>query len=181
MLASATAAGYNGGNPPGRDTEEPPMHATAAGAVAGFAATAPMSLAMVLLHRLLPPGQRYPLPPRQITDALVDEAADAGLAPDLPREQRRTATLVNHFAYGAGAGALYGALPIRPSPAGGVGYGLAVWTVSYLGLLPALGLLPRATHAPAPRNALMIAAHVVWGLSLGILAGRLAGAADGRR
>lgn len=42
-----------------------------------------------------------------------------------------------------------------------------VWSGSYLGLLPALNILPPATEHPPGRNALMIAAHVVWGSVLG--------------
>ena len=51
-------------------------------------------------------------------------------------------------------------------------YGLAVWTTGYLGLLPALGALRPATEHPPRRTALMIAAHVVWGAALGLLADR---------
>jgi len=42
-----------------------------------------------------------------------------------------------------------------------------VWGGSYLGLLPSLGILRPATDHPAQRNALMIAAHLVWGATLG--------------
>jgi hypothetical protein len=49
-------------------------------------------------------------------------------------------------------------------------YGLVVWGASYLGLVPALGLLSPATRHPRRRNALMIAAHLVWGAALGLLA-----------
>ena len=38
-----------------------------------------------------------------------------------------------------------------------------------LGLLPALGILTPATRHPPRRNLLMIAAHVVWGATLGLL------------
>jgi hypothetical protein len=59
----------------------------------------------------------------------------------------------------------------------GVGFGLAVWAVSYLGWLPAAGILSPATEHPARRNALMIGAHVVWGATTGLAVGRLS---DGR-
>ena len=45
----------------------------ATGAMAGFLATIPMTIAMELLHRRLPWTQRYPLPPREITDDLTDK------------------------------------------------------------------------------------------------------------
>src|SRR5436190_911638 len=45
-----------------------------AGALAGLAATVPMTLAMELMYRQLPPRQRYPLPPRLITQRLARRA-----------------------------------------------------------------------------------------------------------
>jgi putative membrane protein len=79
--------------------------------------------------------------------------------------------LTGHFGYGALCGAVYAAIravfPRGVVP--GTVFGLMVWTVSYLGLLPATGLFPPATEKPARQNALMIAAHIIWGASLGIL------------
>jgi hypothetical protein len=146
------------------------------GGVAGFVATAPMTAFMAAAYRWLPRQERVPLPPRQITEQVGRRAA----IPE-PREERNRVlvTLVAHFGYGGAAGALYGLLPSRddPHPAvRGVVFGLAVWTGSYLGLLPALGLLPIATRHPWRRNLLMIAAHVVWGATTGGLAYALAGA-----
>ena len=146
------------------------------GTLAGLGATAPMTLAMVAMHRRLPPEQRYPLPPRQIT---MNAAAKVGAREHLDEPERTALTLLAHFAYGAFVGGLFGLVaPRKPSAAipAGVGYGLLVWAGSYLGLLPALGLLPPATRHPPQRNALMIAAHVVWGAAAGALAPLLRGA-----
>jgi putative membrane protein len=55
----------------------------------------------------------------------------------------------------------------------GIGFGLLVWAGSYLGLLPALGLLSPATQHAPQRNLLMIAAHLVWGAVLGAVTDRL--------
>ena len=77
-----------------------------------------------------------------------------------------------HFAYGAGAGLFYGGLTsaVHLPPFGpGVAYALILWAGSYLCWLPALGLHPSATHQPARRRALMVAAHVVWGAALDAL------------
>ena len=85
-------------------------------------------------------------------------------------------TLAAHFGYGTAAGVLFGLLaPKRAGEAvpAGIGFGLLVWSASYLGLMPALGLHPPATRDTFRRNALMIAAHVVWGASLGALAAPL--------
>jgi hypothetical protein len=136
------------------------------GSLAGLTATVPMTAVMEVLHRQLPADERYPLPPRQVTMRLAEEA---GVEDHLDESERTGLTLLNHFGYGAATGALYGLLPrvnAVPPVVGGIAYGLAVWAGSYLGLLPALGILSPATRHPARRNALMIAAHVVWGAVL---------------
>jgi len=153
------------------------------GALAGLAATAPMTLAMKLMHEQLPRGERYPLPPRQVTEGLAEKA---GVNEHLDEEEREAATWASHFAYGAACGALYGALSgarVDDHPVlAGVGFGVAVWAGSYLGWLPAAGIIAPATEHPARRNALMIAAHVVWGATAGLtLAGLADGEADGRQ
>ena len=143
------------------------------GALAGTLATAPMTVFMVAMHRLLPRHEQYPLPPSQVT---ATAEAKSGVQEHVDREQHVAVTLLSHFAYGAAAGAIFApiakALPI-PAVWSGIGYGLVVWTISYLGLLPALGLLRPATEQPARRNALMIVAHIVWGSVTGLLLDRL--------
>lgn len=126
------------------------------GALAGLVATLAMTAAMRRLHRRLPEGERYPLPPREITDR-------TGLSP-LARHDR--GALANHFAFGAGMGALYGALCAKRSLGAGVLYGLGVWSASYLGWIPGTGILRPATSHPIRRNALMLFVHVVWGVGL---------------
>lgn len=140
------------------------------GALAGLVATAPMTGAMNLGHRRLPWYQRYALPPRRIT---MNVAKTVGLRPHLDQKQKHWLTLVSHYGYGTAMGALFGALAATSSRraqtssvAKGVLFGLGVWSASYLGLLPALGILKPATKHPVQRNLLMIGAHVVWGASL---------------
>jgi putative membrane protein len=135
----------------------------ALGFICGVVATGPMSVAMVLLHRRLPARERYPLPPREITVKAVTTVMDRG---DVTAATTSALTWLAHFAYGGAAGALYagterhlpGAAPVR-----GPLFGLLLWTVSYLGLLPGLHILTPATEHPLRRSALMIAAHLVWG------------------
>ncbi|HWP42326.1 MAG TPA: DUF1440 domain-containing protein [Blastocatellia bacterium] len=143
------------------------------GALAGFAATVPMTVAMEVMHKQLPPDEQYPLPPAEITSELASEAR---VSDKMDEKGITLATLASHFAYGAAAGALYAPLAsrLRPNPLlGGAAYGLAVWSASYLGLLPGLGILKPATEHPARRNALMIASHVIWGTALGMLVSRM--------
>lgn len=141
------------------------------GAAAGLAATVPMTVAMDVMHRRLPRRQRYPLPPRIIEQRLT---RTAGVEDELDGLDHAGLALAAHFGYGAAAGAMFPVVS-RALRGGavtkGVSYGLLVWAGSYLGLLPAIGILTPATEHPRRRNALMIAAHVVWGGSLGLLAG----------
>ena len=144
-----------------------PRHLT--GALAGVTATALMTVALSAMYRRLPAEQRYPLPPREIT---MEVASRAGVAESLSEEKRVEATLLAHFGFGAAAGALYPSIAGRAqSPLlGGIGYGLAIWAVSYLGVLPGLRVLKMATAHPARRSLAMILAHVVWGGAAGVVA-----------
>ena len=144
-----------------------------AGGIAGLVATAPMSAVMLGLRQLLPRGEQNALPPRQIT---VAAARKAGVDEHLDKPASSLLTVVAHFGYGAAAGTVYAPLSRRvplPPVAAGIAYGLVVWTASYLGLLPALGLISPATDHPARRNVLMIVAHVVWGATMALLLERL--------
>ena len=144
------------------------------GALAGLAATAPMTLAMKLMHEQLPPEEKYPLPPRQVTEGLAEAA---GVGDDLDEKEKDKATWVSHFAYGALSGALYGALSghvKRHAALAGAGFGVAVWAGSYLGWLPAAGIITPATEHPPRRNALMITSHVVWGVTAALVLHNLA-------
>lgn len=134
------------------------MRPMAAGAAAGLVATAAMTAAMLAMFRRLPADQRYPLPPAEITTVMKSRAGG--------EEATRGETLAAHFAYGAVFGALFPVLARQRSAGAGVLYGLAVWSGSYLGWLPAFGVLKPATRHPARRNALMLLAHAVWGWTL---------------
>lgn len=139
------------------------------GALSGLLATAPMTAVMFALWRLLPRRQRYPLPPRLLTANLLRRL---GLKQEASQEQEKTLTWVLHFAYGAGVGALFAPLYrlLRlPAVLLGALYGLLIWVGSYKGWLPAFRLLPDASRQPDQRNALMIAAHLVWGTITGML------------
>lgn len=156
----------------------------AAGAVAGFAATGPMTLVMAAAREVLPEHEQYDLPPRIVTERA---ARKGGVAQRMNEPEKKAATSAAHFAFGAGAGTVYGAvapaLPFHPV-VNGVAYGVGVWASSYLGWLPAAGLHPPAHREPAGRTAMNVGAHVVWGAVLGLLTDQLAGrreAHDGLR
>jgi hypothetical protein len=124
-----------------------------AGAIGGVVGTAAMTAAMRRLHRRLPAAERYPLPPREITEIAVPARSEAATA---------DRTVLTHFGFGAAASALMAAARVT-APGAGSAWGLAVWLASYFGWVPGAGILAPAAQHPARRNALMVAVHLVWG------------------
>lgn len=129
------------------------MQRIVSGALAGLAATMAMTMAMRRVHHWLDVREKYPLPPREIFDETLSSDDEKGA---------RVGTLAAHFGFGALMGAIFALLP----PRGGALYGVGVWGLSYLGWIPAAGILAPAWRHPAHRNALMIAAHLMWGTAL---------------
>jgi uncharacterized membrane protein YagU involved in acid resistance len=146
---------------------EPSIRKLFKGALAGFIATAPMSVFMLIGWRLLPKREKYHLPPRLITQEITEKV---GLEEQVNEETLVGLTIFSHFGYGALFGALYAFveewMPIHSNLKGALS-GVALWIGSYLGWLPALGILTPATQHPWRRNLLMIIAHVIWGVTLG--------------
>src|SRR5438105_531865 len=144
------------------------------GGIAGFVATAPMSVFMLATQRFLPKRQQYALPPEIITEELAHRMH---VRWHMNKKQVEAVTIVSHFGYGAAMGMLYGTsgknIPL-PSPVKGVLFGLVVWVASYLGLLPLIGMSESGQREPGRRNLMMIAAHVVWGATMGVVAKVLA-------
>ena len=140
------------------------MSRITAGTLAGLVATLPMTAAMRRMHRRLEREDQYPLPPREIVESV---------APDLPEPKMRDTTLLAHFAYGAASGAAIAALGAKPTLRFGIASGVAVWLASYLGWIPAARILEPANRHPKSRNALMITAHMVWGLSYALASAEL--------
>jgi uncharacterized membrane protein YagU involved in acid resistance len=102
-----------------------------------------------------------------ITEEITERV---GMEDHLSEKELIGVTILSHFGYGAAFGAIYSSfeerLPIHSSLKGGLS-GVALWMGSYLGWLPALGILTPATRHPWRRNLLMIVAHIVWGVTLG--------------
>ena len=153
-----------------RVTDVYPTLSWVQGAIAGFIGTVPMTVLMLTTQRFLPHGQRYALPPEIITKEL---ARRAQVRHHMNKQAVLAATLVSHLGYGATMGLLYTPFARKlPLPAAlkGILFGLVVWVGSYLGLLPLLGMWESAYVEPSRRNLMMIAAHVVWGASTGVVA-----------
>ena len=84
-----------------------------------------------------------------------------------PRKQHRGLIEAAHWAFGAGGGAAFGALPreVRRRPWAGPLYGLVVWLGFELGIAPALGLSQARRVRLIDRLALA-ADHLLYGLVL---------------
>jgi uncharacterized membrane protein YagU involved in acid resistance len=140
------------------------------GSVAGFIATLPMTAVMQALYQQLPTSERYPLPPEEIEIKMIEQGL---LKRHLDNPTHQTVATAAHFSYGSATGALYGLiedrLPFAPIVKGCL-FGIGLWASSYLGWLPAMRVITPATEHPARRNALMIAAHIVWGMATAMLA-----------
>jgi hypothetical protein len=84
-----------------------------------------------------------------------------------PRKQRRGLIEAAHWAFGAGGGAAFGALPgaIRRRPWAGPVYGLVVWLGFELGIAPALGL-SQAKRVRLVDRVALAADHLLYGAVL---------------
>ncbi len=84
-----------------------------------------------------------------------------------PRGDRLGLIEAAHWAFGAGSGAMFGALPdtFRRRRWAGPVYGLVVWVGFELGIAPALGLSQAKRLRPADRLALA-ADHLLYGMVL---------------
>jgi putative membrane protein len=145
-----------------------PFHSLLKGACAGFVGTAPMTAVMVTGWQLLPADEKYPMLPRQIVGELTERLE---IEDRMSEEQVVAATLFSHFSYGALFGSADALLAQRiplPHSMKGLLAGFALLVGSYLGWLPAVGILPPATRHPWRRNLLMIVAHFVWGVTMGM-------------
>lgn len=137
-----------------------------AGAVAGLGATVFMSIVMLAARRA---GFTPQLPPDKIAEEGIEEIKRG---PSREAEEAIVAS-VAHFAFGAGAGAMYGAattpvgrMPVPVAIVAGLLFGTAVWLVSYQGWVPALGIMPPASRDHPGRVATMVVAHWVFGAAL---------------
>ena len=136
----------------------------AAGAAGGALATITMSGVMWAAGSAGLMGRQ---PPRRITE----EAAEAADAEEAGERELDVAAAVAHVAFGSAMGVAFTAVdravrPPLPPAVVGAGFGLALWGVSYGGVIPALGILPPSPEDREDRQASMVAAHLVYGVTL---------------
>ena len=140
-----------------RDNEE--LADVVVGTIAGVIATAAMTWSAAYMFRRLPEEERYPLPPREITESVMTPAA--------PQSSTLAWSVIAHSLFGAVCGGLSRLFPVASRWASSnIGYAFAIWTSSYFGWVPGFHILRPANFHPPRRNLLMIGAHAVWGLSL---------------
>lgn len=134
------------------------------GALGGIVATGAMSLFMLGAQQVVSRGR---MGPKQITQQMVEAVGSSPPEPAL-----NLLTFVNHFAYGTGMAALFGALTTRPRSrprraVEGVLFAHLVWAASYKGWIPALDIMPAPEQDLPERAVRVYAAHWVYGIVLG--------------
>ena len=136
-------------------------HAALRGAVAAMAMTGMRTLTQDLGLVGEPPPQ-----------AIIRQRA-RGVLRSVPRRHRRGAIELAHWAYGAGGGAAFGALPasLRQRRWFGPLYGLGIWGSFELGIAPALGL-SQAKEARLVERLTLAVDHLLYGLVLAELRAR---------
>jgi hypothetical protein len=145
------------------------MKAALDGAIGGGVATGVMSLLMLAAAKA---GFIDRQPPEEIADAVLDAAG----APGHSEETEDALAVALHFTFGIGMGALFGVLHRRlrlPIPAflHGLLFGCLLWTVSYKGWVPGLGIMPPPEHDRPSRQLTTVLAHWVYGAILGAIMG----------
>lgn len=151
------------------DPDHPLARGAARGLAAGAVATVGMSVLMFAARRA---GILGRMPPERITSHLLDH-----LHVRRRRETQDLLASVLHLGFGAAAGAVFGVARRRvpvplPGLLQGLLYGTAVWTVSYVGWVPALGIMPPPPRDRPGRPETMLAAHWVYGGLLALLTDR---------
>ena len=134
-------------------------------AASGAIASAAMSAVMIAGDRV---GLLGEPPPTTVSKAALRQA---GM--EHPSDAAGRIAPLAHLWFGAQGGLAFGVIrrlmPGVPGGILGVIFGIGVYGVSYKGWIPALGILPPPEDDRPGRPAVMIAAHVVYGLALGWL------------
>ena len=137
------------------------------GGVAGFKATGAMTTFLAGAQRL---GLLGKMPPKRIVGRALDAVGAGG---KVTEPQLDALTAVAHFGFGVASGALFGvirrstrALP-GPGWLQGALFGAAMWTVSYQGWVPSLGILPPPKRDRPGRPTSMFVSHLIYGAALG--------------
>ena len=142
------------------------MEDASAGVAAGIVATTTMSAWMLFAKRI---GWLNEQPPKLMTRRLAGRAGW-----HVAGERLGVIATLTHFAIGMTAGAAFALFQQRrrampASVLAGIGYGLIVWFLGYVAVLPPLDLMPPPGDGERRRTSAMTIAHVVYGATLGVV------------
>ncbi len=148
-----------------------------AGAAGGLAAAWVMNqfqagwskAAEKLQHSDMPPGEQSQADEEDATMKTAGKISENVFHRELSKDEKKKLAPVVHYAFGAGMGAVYGAiaeLEPRATYGAGLPYGTAVFVGADEIAVPALGLSKPPKEYPASTHLYGLASHLVYGLSL---------------
>ena len=130
-----------------------------------------MSLAHVLISAAVSKSRRQAeqeSPKEEDATVKVAAAVVSSFGYQLTEDDKSKAGTVVHYAFGAGVGAVYGALvELAPIVRSGLGlpFGAAVWLGAHVITVPALGLATPPTRQPLSKEGEEFGLHLVYGLT----------------
>ena len=143
------------------------------GAIAGGIATTLMTAFMKAYQAT--DLYRGKLPPTRVTEKSLDAT---GVDYDEGGTTEVVTIAAGHWGYGMAGGAFFAALRRLlgisiPAVLHGTLFGLLVWGVSYMGWVPAAGIMPPPWRQRSEQALMPLLAHVVYGSVLGVAFDRL--------
>lgn len=141
------------------------------GALSGLVGGLAMTLMVQkVAPRVIPEEMR----PEEFVPKKVVEWAEEkmGNPATLAEDQEMRVAMGAHLGYSAMMGSIYGLarpyLKALPAPVSGAAFGIAVWGLSFEGLLPVFGVMERTTSKPAKKWPMPIMGHVIYGAATGL-------------
>jgi hypothetical protein len=105
------------------------------------------------------------------TEIFVQKVATGLFGASLSGGARKTAGVAMHFVYGSFWGAVYGLIQSSfhlPAALHGLLYGLIVWLIGPVTLVPAMDIMPPPQQQPMRKALMVVGFHVAYGLGLGL-------------
>ena len=147
------------------------LRGTLAGFFGGALAAGTMSLAHAAISAVVSKPEPLPsneTPKEEDSTVKVASAVVSSFGFRLAESDKAKAGTVVHYAFGAGVGAVYGALvELAPIVRIGLGlpFGAAVWLGAHVITVPALGLALPPTRQPLSKEGEEFGLHLVYGLT----------------
>jgi hypothetical protein len=139
-----------------------------AGAIGGLAASFIMPRFQFLLAHALGHTDPHEGQGEDATVKIAQRISSVLLGHELSAEEKRMAGPLVHYAYGTAIGMLYGGL-VQKHQTTTLGFGSAYGAAAWLGdeiAVPALGLGKNPTETPVSQHFQLLAAHLVYGITL---------------